>query len=393
MPPEPRDANDPGEAMEVIVQLAEGIGARRPTSGAERRAAEALRVRLRAAGLTAELESFQGLASFGLPFGAIVGAAVAPALLPGHMRRLRSALALLAGAGLIGEGLLETAWVSKALSTSPSQNLVAAIEPSGRPRRTLCLVAHVDTSRSGVIFQPALVGYVQAWITASSALVALLAVGEPTLSGGRRGRRLLGVGRGLLAGSLALLAERELRGEDVPGANDNASGCGVVTTLASRIASEPLGSTRIVVLITGCEESGTLGSRAFLDAHDTDGWLFLNFDNVGGAGTLRYLQREGVIGHWDADPRMIAIAAHLATRRPDLRMDGERSPAGLTYDATPVLAGGGRALTLSIQDGSIPNLHRMTDTVANVDPDGVGRALAAGVELIAAIDRGEADPP
>lgn len=226
----------------------------------------------------------------------------------------------------------------------------------------------------------------------SSALVALTAVAEPIVGGTRRGRRGLGAARALLGGTLTLLLERELRGEDVPGANDNASGCGVVVALAGRIASDPLEATRVVVLITGCEESGTLGARAFLDAHDTEGWLFLNFDNVGGGGTLRYLLREGVIGHWDADRGLAAAAAGLAARRPDLRMDGERSPAGLTYDATPVLARGGRALTLSIQDGSIPNLHRMTDTVANVDPDGVGRALAAGEELVAAIDRGDADP-
>ena len=55
-----------------------------------------------------------------------------------------------------------------------------------------------------------------------------------------------------------------------------------------------------------------------------------------------------------------------------------------------MLARGGRALTLSVQDGSIPNLHRPTDTVENVDPDGVGRTLEAGVELVAAIDAGAA---
>ena len=88
------------------------------------------------------------------------------------------------------------------------------------------------------------------------------------------------------------MLERELRGVDVPGANDNASGCAVVA-LAGRRGSPPtpLASTRVVVLITGCEEAGTLGAQAFLDAHDTAGWLFLNFDNVGGpAARVRFLR-------------------------------------------------------------------------------------------------------
>ena len=87
---------------------------------------------------------------------------------------------------------------------------------------------------------------------------------------------------------------------------------------------------------------------------------------------------------------MVGVAAEIAARRADLRMAPEPNPAGLTYDASPVLARGGRALTLSVQDGFIPNLHRPTDTVENVDPDGVRRTLEAGVELVAAIDAGAA---
>ncbi|MGI9557323.1 MAG: hypothetical protein ACR2N5_05200, partial [Solirubrobacterales bacterium] len=87
----------------------------------------------------------------------------------------------------------------------------------------------------------------------------------------------------------------------------------------------------------------------------------------------------------------IGLALELSQRRPDLRMGPADSPAGLTYDSSPITARGGRALTLSTQDGSIPNLHRETDTYENVDRDGIGRTLEAGRELLAAIDRGEAD--
>jgi hypothetical protein len=320
-----------------------------------------------------------------------MGAAIAPSLLPARLRRTRSAIALLAAAGLATEGSLTHAPLSQLLSRRESQNVVATIEPSGRAERTLCLMAHIDSSRSGLIFDPRFVGLMGRWITLNSALVLATAAGEPLIGGSERGRGVLDAARAALGASLALLLERELRGIDVPGANDNASGCAVVLSLVGRLLAEPLASTRVVVLVTGCEEAGTLGASAFLDSHDTDGWLFLNVDNVGGSGTVRYLTREGVITHWEADPGLAGIAEGVAARRPELRMAPEPDPAGLTYDASPVLARGGRALTLSVQDGSIENLHWPTDTVANVDPDGIARTLEAAAAIAAAIDRGEAD--
>lgn len=378
-------------AMTTIAELAEEIGPRRPTGVGEEAAAAALTDRLGAAGIDAATERFDGYSTFAAPFGLILAAAAAPSLLPRSRPVLRSALSWLAAAGLISEGSLRWAPLSALLSRRPSRNVVATIEPAGEAARTVCLVAHMDTSRSGLIFAPGLVRFMPAWIAASGGLVLLQALLEPFASVFRRLRGLAAAVRGGLVASLGLLAEREIRGADVPGANDNASGCGVVVALASKLAAEPLGSTRVVVLITGCEEAGTLGARAFRDSRDTGGWMFLNFDNVGGPGTVRFLRREGVIAKWDADPGMIAAAAGVADSRPDLRMAAEDAPAGLTYDSSPIHAAGGRALTISVQDGFIPDLHQPSDVLANVDRDGVRRTLEAGAELVAAIDRGAAD--
>ena len=69
-----------------------------------------------------------------------------------------------------------------------------------------------------------------------------------------------------------------------------------------------------------------------------------------------------MIAKFRSDPALIAVAEDVAARRPDLRLAPTDSPAGLTYDSSPVTARGGRALTLSTQDGFIPNLHRESDT-------------------------------
>jgi len=384
------EATERERLRDTIAALASEIGARRPTSTAERAAAELLSERLRERGVDARIEPFGGYSTFALPFALTMGAAIAPELAPRSRQPVRSALAVLAAAMLATEGSLVRTPLSRVLSRRPSQNVVATIEPRAGAERTLCLVAHYDTSRSGLMFHPRLVGWMNRWIGLNSAMV-LVGLAEPLAPRSRRLRRALRAARAVLTGSLAVLAEREIRGVDVPGANDNASGVAVVAELARELAASPLATTRVVICLTGCEEAGTLGARAFLDSRDTDGWLFLNVDNVGGGGTVRYLRREGVITRWGADPGLIAAAEAVARRRPELRMAAEDAPAGLTYDSSPVHARGGRALTLSVQDGFIPNLHLPSDTVDNVDLDGVSRTLEAARGIVAAVDAGAAD--
>jgi hypothetical protein len=142
---------------------------------------------------------------------------------------------------------------------------------------------------------------------------------------------------------------------------------------------------------TGCEESGTIGMRSFLERHDTSGWLFLNLDGVAAPATLRWLPREGVGRTWAADPALVAVAERVAGEHPELGLAPAVRLVGLTYDATQVLARDGRALTLSAQDDTIPNYHTPTDVPGNVSDAVLGRALATTRLLIEAIDRGEAD--
>jgi hypothetical protein len=118
----------------------------------------------------------------------------------------------------------------------------------------------------------------------------------------------------------------------------------------------------------------------------------LNFDGVGAPATLRYLPREGVGRTWPADPGLIGLARRLESSRPEFGLAEADQPLGLTYDATAVLARGGRALTLVAGDrGRIPNYHQPTDTVANLDLDALARSIEVGRELLGMVDRGEAD--
>jgi Peptidase family M28 len=283
--------------------------------------------------------------------------------------------------------------LTRLLGRRRSANVIGAVEPREPARRTVCVVSHLDSSRSGLLFHPRLAPRLRTVIGALTAAltirgIALIARGRPAFL------RLLGrAAAAPVAAGLALLAEREIRGEDVPGANDNASGVAVAATLCDELARRPLAGTRVVFLATGCEESGTVGMRAFLEAHDTRDWLFLNLDGVGAPATLRYLPREGVGRTWAADSGLLAVAEGLARRRPELGLARAERLVGLTYDATQVLSQGGRAMTLSAQDDTIPNYHTPSDVAENLDPGVLARAQEVVRELLLALDRGEADRP
>jgi len=133
--------------------------------------------------------------------------------------------------------------------------------------------------------------------------------------------------------------------------------------------------------------------RAFLEAHhgEWEDWLFLNLDGVAAPATLRFLPREGVSRIYKADPGLVAICEAVARDHPGVGLQGATRLVGLIYDATPVMARKGRAITLSAQDKIIPNYHTANDVPEALDGGVLARALEATSLIAAAVDRGEAD--
>jgi Peptidase family M28 len=387
-------ASAPGlaEALDVIHVLASEVGPRRPCSDAERDAANRLVTRLSERDVEARIEEFDGYATFALPYGLLIAASLGAGFMQrSRRRRLRRAGDALAWGSVVCaalEGDLRRTPLSDALARRRSVNVVGRVPAVGPVRQRVCLVGHLDTSRSGLIFHPALARYLAAVLQVPAVSALALAAGPllRRLPGGR-GANAIAIG-GLVL-SLALLLEREVRGEDVPGASDNASGTAVAVQLAAECAAAPLAHTEVDLLITGGEEAGMLGAQAYARRHRLRAaeTTFVNFDTVGGDVPLTYVLREGggAITR-PASPRLITRLEEIAARRPDLDLKPTETTVGLPTDATPMRARGWEAITLLARGETIPNYHWPTDTYENVSRSTVQRTLETGRELLRALD-------
>lgn len=284
---------------------------------------------------------------------------------------LRSrALALLAAVLLEGEVSGRFPSLRRLLRTCEGANVVARLPAQGASQRVLVLVAHLDTARTGIVWNPALPQLAaprRLRRRAMDPMVAPLAI-SLLLSPWRIGRVLLGVG------ALALLDTAARR--PVPGASDNASGVAAVLALAAR-GRRP--ETEVWVVLPGAEESGMDGMRAFLAAHADElrerEHLVLGLDTLG-SGTPAVLTHEGGILPHAYAPEDVALV-------PD---DVERWRLGAWTD--PILARFAGLRTISLisrnADGGFSNYHLPSDTPDRVDWDSVEACVDVAERTISA---------
>lgn len=350
----------------------------------ERASAEWIAGRLREAGAAGvRVEPFRYQGSYAGAHALHLGAGLAAARRGGLAG---AALALAALVSLEREGSGRSQWVRRLLPTDDGANVVARIPPAdgAAGRRTLVLVAHHDAARTGLVWHPRLVEpgstrrlrrrRIDPYMGPYA--VALALAGAPWRALRRAGAALLGLGL------LALLDVAT--GATVPGASDNATGVAALLALAGRWAADPLPGVEVLVVATGCEESGMGGMAAWLRAHGTEldpaRTLVLGLDTLG-AGTLIVLGGEHAIRRRRYRPEDLAWADAGAARA------GLPPPERWTIGGwtDPVLARHAGLPTVSLLSigpkGVFTNYHRPTDTPERVDWDCVERCtrVAAGV--------------
>jgi hypothetical protein len=261
-----------------------------------------------------------------------------------------------------------------------SQNVVATILPKGDVRQDVVLIGHVDSHRTSIIFRSA------GWVGAYKVFVTIgfpLFVIQVLLYG-------LGVifqwpwiwpatiPAAVFAVILALIC---LQADSTPfsaGANDNATGAGLVLTVAEHLRAEPLAHTRVWLACTGCEEVQHYGAADFFRRHTQDlvEPSTVVFECLGCAGPA-WLTREGNIVPFQASQNLVALAQKIAGDHPQFGAYPVQTSGGNTEMDDALLAGV-PAITIGGADpqGGIPYWHQVEDTVDKMDVEVMARAYA-----------------
>jgi hypothetical protein len=366
-------------------------------SEGEREAAEWIVGRLAGLGAEARIETERAHGTYWWPLGlgAAAGAIAGLAGLRGR-RLLAAGLGSAAAAALADEFPPGRRRLRARLPQSLTHNVVCELGPADA-ERTVVVVAHHDAAHSGWIFSPAIPDAVfrrarvpiALFDTSPALMWPLLASPLLAVASGLTGSRAAGAAGALLgAGYAASMAEIGAR-DAVPGANDNATAVVLLLALAERLLAEPTGSTRVILLSTGAEESFSEGMKAFGERHfgelPRERTFFLCVDTVG-SPTLNVLRGEGFLRMHEYPADALALLDGLAVELgielvPNLRLRNG------TDGLEPLAAGYPTAALCSVTALKQPaNYHWPTDTPENVDYGTLADAIRLAEAVVRRLD-------
>lgn len=390
-------ALDPEQLMAHVRNICEQIGPRPAITRNERRAAEFVRQELWAAGVEDVREQkFSSIDSSGwgvLPY-AVTAALVQPLGFFGWFGKLLSSAALLGAAFSFRETLLaKRPFYQRVFEMGESQNVHARIAPTGQTRRILYLVAHLDTNKQR-LSKPGFAPATTKWVNTAGLLITIASA--LSLLGAAFGRQK---SKGAIAvqgaaSTVSLVTLISLVIDEmfpyVDGANDNASGIAVLLGIAAALKEQPLQHTEVNLLFTGSQEALSGGMHSYLEqfAPPQDNSYWINVEMVG-AGRVCYVTQHGesFLSEYRPGPRITALAAEVARQKPELAVTGR--PLPLVDEVAPLVQRGYEAICISGygENGTPPNWHRRSDTVANIESETLGRAGAYVWSLVQAVDQ------
>lgn len=278
------------------------------------------------------------------------------------------------------------------LPVGDSRNVVGVTPAANEPRRRVAVMAHVDSHRTPLFWRTPNTYKVYRAITALGliGLLALDVIFLISVFAPNAGLRTISLIPAAIIGLAWLMVLQAHNTPFTAGANDNASGVGVLLALAERAQREPLPNTEVWWVASGCEEVGVYGSADFVRRHkaELESSGLIAIDSVAGKETdLVYLHQEGLLIPKTYPASVLARADQIARERPELKAHAFKGTTAYT-DGFPALEAGLPCLALLnyTRDGWIPNWHNPTDVFANVDADAVDRAERFVWELLKALD-------
>ena len=273
--------------------------------------------------------------------------------------------------------LLYFNWYASPITSLPplvtSHNLVIKNTSSAPKAKKLILMAHWDTAPISLLYRPEMVGNFRKSLRISQILMLLA--------------QFIAISQFLLLNTFLLLVANILafyfilqgitatidfvRFGYSNGASDNATGVAAAIETAKKLWSRNLQNIDIELVITGAQEVGMIGARAYMKTHYkefTKETYLINFDTLG-SGDLKIITQTGSWSNIIYDNDLIKIAKETAAQTPDLKDIKTGAWHTADFDSVWFQRAGIPSLTLAALDknGRMPNIHRPTDTLANVN--------------------------
>ena len=396
-----------------VKNLAVGIGPRGSTTEGERRAAEYVADVFEGAGLQSVVEPFTSTVSGWRPFAVAALVALAATvffLFAGRgLAAVLGVVMLATTASVFLEMYFRPNLLRPFIGKGQSQNVLAKVPPrdvassvangaaAGGARaeapRKVVLVAHMDTHRTPWVFtSPGRLAFFKTMTTLG--VVAFVLCALLFLAFAATGAGWLRYVALALTPVHLIVFWLTWQPDTTPytaGANDNATGVGVLLNLGERLAKEPLGNTEVWLLASGCEEVGSVGAQAFVRAHrhELADAVAISIDNVGGAGAgVCYTSVEGMVIPLKPSPELFSLAEELRAAHPELNAYSLPYTT-LHTDATCFMANGVPSLSFVglTPDGRIPNWHVVSDVYENVDESTVAKTEEFVWRLLQRLDK------
>jgi len=383
--------------MNHIRHLSQTIGPRGSTTKQETQAAQYAAKVLLDAGVNPTIEPFASARSAWYPYALFCGLVLLGELLFWFAGSRGAAGALVFALVALISVLLELTFrpnpLRWLLPTGLSQNTWVQIRPSDEVRQKVVLLGHLDSHRTPLVFST------DRWlkvfglllpVALGCAVVLAILFGIGTLAPTPALKWISVPFALVLLAVLGLTLQADLT-PYTAGANDNASGAGVVLDLALRLNVQPLAHSSVWVVLSGCEEVGCYGADAFARGHKWElgdaAWIAV--DSVGGRGaSTAFLRQETFLLTTHSDPELRELAERVATNHPECDALAHSFKGAYTEGAIGAKHGL-RVLTLvgHRRDGVLPEWHRRSDVMENVDPQAVERAELFLWELLQELDR------
>jgi hypothetical protein len=384
------------EALMVHMRaICQGIGPRPSTSHQESQAADYVEKTLRHWGMTdIKRQLFKSRNSYGwatVPCFAVGLLASIFAAVGSRWGKLISSVLLLGSARTFRRSVLAMPpFFRRWISRWTSRNVIVNVPAKDKARQTVYLVGHLDSQKQRFQFPPSNANVMKAEASLPIVLGVLGSLSSLVAAAFKPRKTpwwIWPLGAAYVWGLCGGLYDETQ--PYIEGANDNATAVSVLLGIAQALKHRPLQHTDVVLLFTGCEEVGCVGMARYLEQYSPprDNTLWIDIEMVG-TGDLCYVTQHGIsyFTSYVPHPEIVGIAKEVAEKHPYLGVKGKEMViieeiATLRREKYKAVCVAGYN-----EEGALPNWHRLSDNLDNIEPETLSRAARYTWEIVNEID-------